>query len=89
MTTFAHAGDHHAALDVQHHLNSLRKAIVQPGLESHQSLGFNVQSLASEMEGLVVIEGHALILARDVAKRDYDAEVARKSFRRNINAQCG
>ena len=52
----AHAGDHHAAFDVEHHLNGLRKARVQTGFESHQGLCLNVQSLACELEGLVWVE---------------------------------
>ena len=60
VTALAHARDNDAALDIQHHLDSLRKAGVESGLEAHQGFGFNVQSLACELKGLVGIEGHGL-----------------------------
>jgi len=67
-------------------LNGLRKPRVEPGFEPHQGLGFNVQSLASELEGLIGIEGHARILTRDGAKRDYDDRQAANTTRES--KQC-
>ena len=86
VSAFAHACYHHSAFDIQHHLDGLRKARVQSGFDAHQGFGFNVQSLASELEGLIGVEGHVFILTRDGAKRDYDDRVAANSTRES--KQC-
>ena len=52
----AHAGDNHAAFDVEHHLNGLCETSVQARFEAHQGSRFNVQSLACELEGLFRVE---------------------------------
>jgi hypothetical protein len=86
VSALAHARDNDAALDIQHHVNGVRKARVQSGFEADQGLSFNVQSLARELKGLIGIEGHVFILTRDGPKRDYDEVVSANTYRSEFNA---
>ena len=52
VTALAHARDHHTTFDLKHHLNGRGKAVVQSRFEKDEGRSLDVQSLASELNGL-------------------------------------